>query len=149
MENFKKQLIRSCICYVLTAIVILVVWIIFVNPFRLPVPFSTKPKILLSTVTGEVFGVMCVLILYFITTMKAIKDPSILEKRYQKKQDERDKTIERDSCSAVIRIIMSLLIPASIFSAAFSSTVFLTLLGVMLVILITYILCLAYYTHKY
>lgn len=149
MEKYRKRLIRNSIGYILLIILFLLVWIIFDNPFGLPVPFSANHLHLQEGVTGGVFGGSAVLLYYAISAISTVKNPKLLAEKYQKKLDERDIIIERNSYAATCRILMYLSIPAWSISAAFSKAAFCTLLCVMIVSVALYYICHTYYAHKF
>ncbi|HEX3016723.1 MAG TPA: hypothetical protein VHP31_02570 [Caproicibacter sp.] len=149
MEKYRNRLIRNSIGYLLMIILTLLIWVIFVNPFSLPIPFSAGQQGLSPLVTGGVMGGVGSLIYNTVTSVRAVKNSKVLAAQYQKKKDERDIAIEISAYSSACRILMYLLIPAWVLSAAFSSVVFYTLLCVMITAAAIYFICHAYYVHKY
>lgn len=149
MEKYRNRLIRNSIGYLLMIILTVLIWVLFVNPFHLPVPFSAERQGLTSLVTGGAFGGTAVMLSYAVSSLKAVKNPKVLAAEYQKKKDERAIAIEISAYSSACRILMYLLIPAWVLSSAFSSVVFYTLLCVMITAAAIYFICHAYYVHKY
>lgn len=151
MENFKKKQIRLGAVFAVGLMLLVGIYLFFyqMNPLRLPPRPSMQVSMMRGASFGCIIGYVIVGIWYLVRTIRAWRNPDVLEKMYIRQNDERNIYIGWKTGSTTIQISILLLVFAMDVASALSMTVFFTLYGVLCAVLILNFSCNLYYRKKF
>jgi len=134
MENYKQKIKLTRLFDIYGIFAIIAIYIVLAVFFseRLSAQ-SASASFISGFQTGLSFAFILYMIIDIVKINKALKDEEKLEKMYIEATDERNQKIQKEVESTTATIFMIILLLGTIVSGYFNSTIFFTLLGVLII----------------
>lgn len=143
--TLKKNIAFNAICAAILLAVQVLAWLGIVRPVSASERFQDYWN---GFIAGASLGIMALMIFGIIICIRALRNEERLKKLYIKLDDERVRTIGEKAKGAAANIFLLGMLPITIVSGYFSSTVFFSLLGAEVFMALTTNVCKLYYKKK-
>lgn len=148
METYKNSLNNRKIIAVI-GILIAILALVFALVYQLPTISSNERSFMAGFQVGILTVVIVMLGIDFVKSSKALKDETRLRNMYIEENDERQQAIDQKAGSIGMNIVAFGMSLATAIAGSFHETVFFTMLGATIFIVLVRVSLMLYYKKKY